>query len=85
MAKLPDSIQNLVARHGPSLHEEPEGGWKPVGEVDRLTFSIANGLAFGFTAHTLIRVLAGRGRQVNWVVYGLTGLFLLRFFYLGQG
>ncbi len=50
-----------------------------------LTFSIANGLAFGFTAHTLIRVLAGRGRQVNWVVYGLTGLFLLRFFYLGQG
>ncbi|MBY0502591.1 MAG: NCS2 family permease [Bryobacteraceae bacterium] len=50
-----------------------------------LTFSIANGLAFGFTAHTLLQVLAGRGREVNWVVYALTALFLLRFFYLGQG
>ena len=49
-----------------------------------LTFSIANGLAFGFTAHTLLQALAGRGRDVNWVVYALTALFLLRFFYLGQ-
>jgi assimilatory nitrate reductase catalytic subunit len=36
LAKLPDSIENLVARHGPSLHEQPEGGWKPIGEADRL-------------------------------------------------
>jgi AGZA family xanthine/uracil permease-like MFS transporter len=50
-----------------------------------LTFSIANGLAFGFTAHTLLQVLAGRAREVNWVVYVLTALFLIRFFYLGQG
>ncbi len=50
-----------------------------------LTFSIANGLAFGFTAHTLLQILAGRARQVNWVVYLLTALFLIRFFYLGQG
>jgi len=48
-----------------------------------LTFSIANGLAFGFVAHTLLQVLAGRGAKVNWVVYALTALFLLRFFYLG--
>lgn len=50
-----------------------------------LTFSIANGLALGFTAHTLLRVLAGEWRKVHWLVYVLTGLFLLRFFYLGQG
>jgi AGZA family xanthine/uracil permease-like MFS transporter len=50
-----------------------------------LTFSIANGLAFGFTAHTLLQVLSGRGREVNWVVYVLTALFLIRFFYLGRG
>lgn len=50
-----------------------------------LTFSIANGLAFGFTAHTLLRVLAGQGRKVHWLVYLLTALFLLRFFYLGKG
>lgn len=50
-----------------------------------LTFSIANGLALGFTAHTVLRVLAGEWRKVHWLVYVLTGLFLLRFFYLGQG
>ncbi len=49
-----------------------------------LTFSIANGLAFGFTAHTLLRVLSGEWRKVNWLVYLLTGLFLVRFFYLGS-
>ncbi len=48
-----------------------------------LTFSIANGLAFGFTAHTLLQVATGRGRHVNWLVYALTAVFLLRFFWLG--
>ena len=50
-----------------------------------LTFSIANGLAFGFTAYALIRIARGEFRQVNWFVYLLTGLFLARFYYLGKG
>ncbi len=50
-----------------------------------LTFSIANGLAFGFTAFTLLKLLRGQYREVNWVVYALTALFLIRFFYLGKG
>lgn len=50
-----------------------------------LTFSIANGLAFGFVAHTLLRVLRGRAREINFLVYLLTLLFVLRFVYLGQG
>jgi adenine/guanine/hypoxanthine permease len=49
-----------------------------------LTYSIANGLAFGFCSYTLIKVLRGRFRQVNWMVYGLTILFLVRFWYLGK-
>ena len=36
LAKLPDTITNLVARYGPSLHSEPERGWQPIGEADRL-------------------------------------------------
>ncbi|MGQ9633996.1 MAG: NCS2 family permease [Bryobacteraceae bacterium] len=48
-----------------------------------LTFSIANGIAFGFTAYTLLKVLRGEFRKVNWLVYVLTALFLARFFYLG--
>ena len=49
-----------------------------------LTYSIANGLAFGFCAYTLIKVLRGKFRQVNWMVYCLTVLFLVRFYYLGK-
>jgi AGZA family xanthine/uracil permease-like MFS transporter len=48
-----------------------------------LTFSIANGIAFGFTAYTLLKVLHGEFRKVNWLVYLLTALFIARFFYLG--
>jgi AGZA family xanthine/uracil permease-like MFS transporter len=47
-----------------------------------LTFSIANGLAFGFTAFTLLKVLGGKFREVNWFVYVLTALFIARFVYL---
>jgi AGZA family xanthine/uracil permease-like MFS transporter len=50
-----------------------------------LTFSIATGLAFGFCAYTAIKVLRGRFREVNWLVYILTALFVYRFVYLGKG
>ena len=50
-----------------------------------LTFSIANGLAFGFTAFTLLKVARGKFRQVNWFVYLLTALFIARFVYLSRG
>jgi len=49
-----------------------------------LTYSIANGLAFGFTAFTLLKVLRGKFRQVNWFVYALTALFIVRFIYLAR-
>jgi AGZA family xanthine/uracil permease-like MFS transporter len=44
-----------------------------------LTYSIAQGLAFGFMSFTIIKVLAGRHRENNSVTYALTGLFLLHF------
>jgi AGZA family xanthine/uracil permease-like MFS transporter len=50
-----------------------------------LTFSIANGLAFGFTAFTIIKVLRGKFRDVSWVVYALTAIFVIRFVYLSHG
>ncbi|MCS7026155.1 MAG: NCS2 family permease [Bryobacteraceae bacterium] len=49
-----------------------------------LSFSIANGLSFGFTAYTLLRLARGEFRQVNLLAYGLTLLFLIRFYYLGK-
>jgi AGZA family xanthine/uracil permease-like MFS transporter len=50
-----------------------------------LTFSIANGLAFGFTSYTLLKIFRGEFRKVSWLVYVLTALFIARFLYLGAG
>jgi adenine/guanine/hypoxanthine permease len=50
-----------------------------------LTFSIANGLAFGFTAYTLLKFIRGEFRDVGWLMYVLTGVFVLRFLYLSAG
>lgn len=47
-----------------------------------LTFSIADGLAFGFISYTVLKLAAGQGRHVNWLVYLLTLLFIARFVYL---
>ncbi len=48
-----------------------------------LTFSIANGLAFGFVAYTVLKIARGEFRGVHWLVYVLTVLFIARFLYLG--
>ena len=49
-----------------------------------LTFSIANGIAIGFISYTLLKVLRGEGRSVNWLTYVLAALFIARFAYLGR-
>jgi adenine/guanine/hypoxanthine permease len=48
-----------------------------------LTFSIANGLALGFVSYPVVKLLAGRGREVSVLVYLLAALFVLRYAYLG--
>lgn len=49
-----------------------------------LTSSIANGIAIGFIAYTLLKVSRGQFRSVSWLVYVLTALFILRFVYLSN-
>ncbi len=49
-----------------------------------LTFSIANGLAFGFTSYALLKLLRGEFRREHWLVYLLAALFIARFVYLGK-
>jgi AGZA family xanthine/uracil permease-like MFS transporter len=49
-----------------------------------LTYSIANGLAFGFSSFTLLKVARGKFREVSWFVYVLTALFIARFIYLAR-
>lgn len=47
-----------------------------------LTFSIANGLAIGFISFSVIKLLSGRGKEVSWLVYLLSVLFILKFVFL---
>ncbi|MEA2063399.1 MAG: NCS2 family permease, partial [Gemmatimonadota bacterium] len=47
-----------------------------------LSYSIADGLAFGFISYPLLKLLSGRRKQVSWLVYGLGLIFLLRYIFL---
>ncbi|MFP6848547.1 MAG: NCS2 family permease [Pseudomonas sp.] len=46
-----------------------------------LTFSIANGIAFGFIAWTAIKLLAGRWRDLNPALVILSALFVIKLAY----
>lgn len=50
-----------------------------------LSFSIANGLAFGITAHALMKMLKGEARPRDWLLFLLAGLFVIRFIWLAAG
>ena len=50
-----------------------------------LTFSIANGLAFGITSHAVLTLVRGRARWKDWLLFVLAILFTLRFIYLAKG
>jgi len=49
------------------------------------TYSIANGLAFGFIAYALIKLFTGQGARVHWMVWVIGGVFLAKFIYMGGG
>jgi adenine/guanine/hypoxanthine permease len=49
-----------------------------------LTFSIADGLAFGITAFAVLRLLRGQATRKDWMLFVLAALFILRFIYMGK-
>jgi len=50
-----------------------------------LTYSIANGLAFGITSYAALKLLRGQARAGDWLLFLLAALFVLRFAYLAGG
>ncbi|MEK9211043.1 NCS2 family permease [Sphingomonas sp. 2378] len=48
-----------------------------------LTFSIANGLAFGITAHALLKAMRGQATRGDWFLFLLAALFVARFVWMG--
>ena len=47
-----------------------------------LTVSITEGIAFGFIAFAVLKLAAGRAREVHWLVYLFAVLFVLRYAFL---
>lgn len=81
-------VGSLMAAHAAEIDWDDAGTGIPAFltlMLIPLTFSIANGLAFGFTSYVLIRLISGRHRELSWMTYLLTALFLARFAYLGKG
>ena len=47
-----------------------------------LSYSIANGLAFGITSHAVLKLVRGQAKRGDWLVYILAVLCVARFIYL---
>lgn len=47
-----------------------------------LSYSIANGLAFGIVSHAVLKLVRGQARMRDWLVYVLAALCVVRFVYL---
>ncbi len=48
------------------------------------TYSIANGLAFGFISYAALKLLTGRAREVHAATWVVAGLFLIRFAFFAE-
>jgi len=46
------------------------------------TYSIANGIAFGFISYAALKLLTGRAKQVKPIVWIIAAVFLFKFVYL---
>lgn len=44
-----------------------------------LTVSITEGIAFGFISYSLLKLVTGRGREVHWIIYLFSVLFIFRY------
>jgi AGZA family xanthine/uracil permease-like MFS transporter len=44
-----------------------------------LTYSIADGLALGFISYPIIKLIAGRGREVKWLMYLIAAVLVAYF------
>ena len=45
------------------------------------TYSIANGISAGLVAYPLLKIVAGRAKEVNWIMYVLAVLVLMRYIF----
>jgi len=46
------------------------------------TFSITEGIAFGFISYSLLKLASRRSQEVHWIIYLFSFLFILRYIFL---
>jgi AGZA family xanthine/uracil permease-like MFS transporter len=44
-----------------------------------LTVSITEGISFGFISYSLLKLVTGKGKQVHWLIYVFSVLFIIRY------
>ena len=44
-----------------------------------LAYSIADGIGAGFLSYVFIRLVQGRGKEVHWLMYVVSAVFLIFF------
>lgn len=49
-----------------------------------LTFSITDGIAFGFISYALLKLVTGRAREAHWLIYLFAVLFAIRYAVVGM-
>ena len=47
-----------------------------------LTYSISDGLAFGFITYSVLKIFSGKAKEANWLVYLLGIIFAVRYIFL---
>ncbi len=47
-----------------------------------LSFSITEGIAFGFISYSLLKSISGKAKDVHYLIYIFSGLFILRYLFL---
>jgi len=46
-----------------------------------MTFSIATGVALGFVTYPIIKLLSGKVKETNWIVWVIASLFCTKFIF----
>ncbi|MEM1505276.1 NCS2 family permease [Domibacillus sp. 8LH] len=49
-----------------------------------LTYSIAEGLAFGFVSYAVLKLVTGRTKEVHWMMYVVSTAFIINFVLIGH-
>jgi AGZA family xanthine/uracil permease-like MFS transporter len=47
-----------------------------------VTFSITDGIAFGFISYSILKTIKGEMRETSWIIHSCALLFVLRYIFL---